>query len=82
MKCVSCDREIEVGDRYIEDTTGGFMGIDVNPEVDSIMSELLSDRDDGKITFCIDCTTSGGTYEFKTYYGDDGDDGDDEEEEP
>jgi len=70
VKCAGCDRELEAGDRYIEDTAGGFFGVGTHPEVDTVMGELLSGRVDGRMVFCEDCTTPGGTYEFKSYDGD------------
>ena len=71
MKCFGCKQEIEVGDRYIEDTSSGFSGQEANPEIDDLVAELFSGRDDGKIVFCSDCTQEGGDYISQTYYGED-----------
>lgn len=34
MKCVGCNRDLEVGDQYIEDTASGFIHGEANPAVD------------------------------------------------
>jgi hypothetical protein len=73
MKCFSCNNEIEVGDRYIEDTASGFLRTEQSPEVDAVIAELFSGRMDGKVVFCDECTTEGGDYNPQVYYGDDDD---------
>lgn len=69
IRCVGCNREIEVGDRFIFDTTAGFLKTDANPEVDDIIAGIFG-ASDGKVRFCEDCTEPGGDYFFETYYGD------------
>jgi hypothetical protein len=69
MNCAGCRREIEVGDRYIEDTAGGFIDKDTAPEINGLISEILGGAN-GKVFFCDDCTVEGGDYMFETYYGD------------
>lgn len=72
MNCGGCRREIEVGDRYIEDTASGFVQGDANPEVDGLISEIMGGQN-GKVFFCEDCTQDGGDYMFETCYGDEDD---------
>lgn len=72
MNCAGCHREIEVGDRYIEDTASGFTNGDASPEVDGLIAEIMGGRD-GKVFFCDDCTVEGGDYLFETFYGDEDD---------
>lgn len=77
MRCFGCNREIEVGDHYIEDKASGFLGHDptaTDMEVDNLIGELFSGRADGKVVFCTDCTQPGGDYKFETYYGDEDED--------
>lgn len=72
MKCAGCDRELEVGDRYILDSASGFLaagGTEVTSEFDGLMAQILG-GEDGKVAFCEDCTTEGGDYLFETFYGD------------
>lgn len=69
ISCAGCNREIEVGDRYILDTPAGFMKKEPDPMVDGIIAELFG-ATDGKVRFCEDCTEPGGNYHFETYYGD------------
>jgi hypothetical protein len=76
VKCFGCNRELEVGDHYIEDTPTGFLGREADEgdaTVNSIISDLFSGRRDGKVVFCDDCTVEGGDYKFETYYGDEED---------
>jgi hypothetical protein len=68
MRCFDCQREIEVGDRYIEDTTSGFTNRDAAPEVDGLMADIFGGHD-GKIVLCTDCTVEGGNYLSETYWG-------------
>ena len=75
MKCCGCNRTLEVGDLYIEDTASGFMGKE-NPDesdtdADNLVAELLGGVG-GKVFFCEDCTDteSDGRYRFETVYGD------------
>lgn len=72
MKCAGCDRELDVGDRYIKDSASGFMASFGNPgttEFDGLISEVLGGKD-GEIVYCEDCTEQGGDYMFETVYGD------------
>lgn len=69
MKCFGCQRDLEVGDRYIEDTPSGFIDQDANPGIDSIIADLFGGSA-GKVRFCEDCTAEGGDYMFETVYGD------------
>jgi hypothetical protein len=71
MRCAGCDKELEVGDKYIEDTPSGFMETDISGH-DDLMVTLLGGSG-GKIFFCEDCTEPGGDYMFSTYYGDEED---------
>jgi hypothetical protein len=75
VKCAGCQKELEVGDRYIEDTASGFIGKESNPEIDSLVADIMggdaSGSTEGKVVFCDDCTVSGGDYLFETYWGDD-----------
>jgi hypothetical protein len=71
--CAGCNREIEVGDRYILDTVAGFLKHDADPLVDGLVAEIFG-ADDGKVRFCEDCTEPGGDYLFETYYGDEEED--------
>ena len=71
MNCAGCDKELEVGDRYIEDTASGFMGQEGSSDVDEIISELLGGVG-GRVFFCEDCTEPGGDYLFETFYGEEG----------
>lgn len=70
--CAGCNREIEVGDRFILDTTSGFLKQDATPEIDDIIGSIFG-ASDGKVRFCEDCTEPGGSYHFETYYGDEED---------
>lgn len=72
MKCAGCQRELEVGDHYITDTSSGFSKLALDPDVDSIVAEILGGVG-GKIMFCEDCTEPGGDYMFETVYGDEDD---------
>jgi hypothetical protein len=71
VKCFGCQRELEVGDLYIEDTASGFREMNGSAGVDGLIAELFGGHDD-KIVFCEDCTTRtpGGRYRFETVYGD------------
>jgi hypothetical protein len=73
MRCVGCNREIEIGDSYIEDTASGFMsalGTETDAsEIDGLVAELLGGTN-GKVVYCEDCTQEGGNYKFETFYGD------------
>jgi hypothetical protein len=72
VKCFGCQRELEVGDYYIEDTASGFCETDANPAVDGLIAELFGGSTSGKVVFCEDCThtTADGRYLFETVYGD------------
>lgn len=72
MKCAGCNRELEVGDRYIEDSATGFMeshgdGPSAVPDFDDLAA-LVFGGSDGKIRYCEDCTQPGGDYLFETVY--------------
>lgn len=69
MRCVGCNRELDVGDRYIEDTSSGFARRQPDPVVDGLLADIFGGRD-GKVVFCEDCTQDGGDYMFETVYGD------------
>jgi hypothetical protein len=64
---------LEVGDRYIQDTSSGFTKQASDPEIDSLIAEILGGSGD-RVFFCEDCTQEGGDYLFETVYGDEGDD--------
>jgi hypothetical protein len=68
MKCFGCQRDI--GDRYIEDTASGFIGVEDTPVVDDLIADIFGGGPGGKVIFCDDCTTEGGDYMFETFYGD------------
>lgn len=70
MRCFGCQRELEVGDRYIEDTASGFSGQDASPEVDGLIADIFGGAG-GKLVFCTDCTVEGGDYMTEVYWGDD-----------
>lgn len=72
MKCAGCQRTLEIGDRYIEDTASGFLKEDGNPELDGLIAGIFGDSG-GKIRYCEDCTEDGGDYLFETVYGDEED---------
>jgi hypothetical protein len=69
MKCFDCKREIEIGDRYIEDAASGFAGQEASPEIDGLIADIFGGAG-GKVVFCEDCTVGGGDYMTETYYGD------------
>ncbi len=73
LRCAGCNRELQVGDRYIEDSASGFMKKDDGPELDDLMALVLGGSG-GKIRYCEDCTQDGGDYFFETVYGDEADD--------
>jgi hypothetical protein len=68
-RCFGCQRELEVGDHYIEDTASGFAKQEATPETDALIADLFGGQG-SKVIFCEDCTTTGGDYLFETYYGD------------
>lgn len=68
-KCAGCNKELEVGDLYIEDTPSGFMKDDSDNVIDEIIVDILGGSN-GKIYYCEDCTESGGDYLFNTFYKD------------
>jgi hypothetical protein len=68
VKCFGCQREIEIGDRYIEDSASGFLGKPQGGEADGILADIFGDKD-GKVVFCEDCTVPGGEYMAETYWG-------------
>lgn len=53
--CVACGHRFEDGDRYIEDTSSGFVGAGADPDVDDLMADLFGGRD-GKVLMCEGCT--------------------------
>jgi hypothetical protein len=53
VKCFGCQRNLEVGDLYIEDTASGFSDQDANVEVDGLIAELFGGHGD-KVIFCED----------------------------
>lgn len=69
MNCVGCNKEIEIGDRYIEDTVSGFLRSETEPDTYGIIAELFGGAG-GKVFFCEDCTEDGGDYLYETNYGD------------
>lgn len=69
MRCFGCKREIEIGDRYIEDSASGFSGQESTPEIDGLIADIFGGAG-GKVVFCDDCTVDGGDYMFETFYGD------------
>jgi hypothetical protein len=70
VKCFECQKEIEIGDHYIEDTPSGFLKTDDIPGVDELIAELFGGHGN-KIILCLDCTSEGGDYLLETFYGDD-----------
>lgn len=70
MICAGCNRELEVGDRYIEDTTSGFLKMESTPEIDEIIASIFPGSGGSKIVVCEDCTAPGGDYMFEMVYGD------------
>jgi hypothetical protein len=69
MKCSDCNRELEVGDRYIEDSASAFLGRDADPEIDGLIADILGGTG-GKVVYCEDCTQEGGHWKLNTVYGD------------
>ena len=69
LRCAGCSRELEIGDRFIEDTPAGFLRIDDDSGADDLMAMILGGVG-GKIRYCEDCTQDGGDYIFETFYGD------------
>lgn len=75
-RCADCRRRLEVGDRYIEGTASDYIEKDVEPEIASLMADILGGDDSldgstgGRIIHCVDCTKPGGKFVLKTYYGD------------
>ena len=53
--CATCGHEFRVGDRYIEDTSSGFVGEGADPAVDDLMADLFGGSD-GKVLLCENCT--------------------------
>ena len=79
MICADCKRELEIGDRYIEGDASDYLKQDVNPEIGSILADILVGNDkldgaaNGRIVYCEDCTVTGGDFRLQTYYGDEDD---------
>jgi hypothetical protein len=71
MKCFGCQRKLDFGDRYIEDTASGFIGSE-DGSVDGLLADIFGGTG-GKLVFCDDCTVDGGDYMFETVYGDEDD---------
>lgn len=67
-RCAGCNRELEVGDRYIEDAPSAFMKVE-DTETDDLLASILGGSG-GKITYCEDCTQPGGDHFLATFYGD------------
>jgi len=59
---------LEIGDRYIVDTSSGFTKSPADPGVDDLIAGIFGGSD-GKLRFCEDCTEPGGDYLFETFYG-------------
>jgi hypothetical protein len=68
MTCAGCNRELEVGDRYIKGSASEFMG---RPDdgLNGLMADLLGGSG-GKVVYCEDCTQEGGQWKLETVYGD------------
>jgi hypothetical protein len=71
VTCAGCQRELEVGDNYIEAAASEYLDIE-DTGVDGLMAEILGGTSSGKIIYCEDCTQAGGKFRFSTYYGDEG----------
>jgi hypothetical protein len=74
--CGGCQRHLQPGDRYIEDTPSGYIGKESSPDTNALLVDLMTHNDglDGtsdRLVFCEGCTSPGGRYEFKTYGGED-----------
>lgn len=54
-RCVTCGHVFEEGDRYIEDTSSGFVGAHADPSVDDLMADLFGGIA-GKVLMCEGCT--------------------------
>jgi len=68
MICAGCNRKLEVGDLYIEDSVSGFLKTEENPIVDDIVASIFPGSGGNKIVMCEDCTQPGGDYMFETVY--------------
>jgi hypothetical protein len=66
MRCAGCQRELEVGDQFIEGSASDFLEREVDPAIGNLMADLFG----GKIVYCEACTEPGGNFMFSTYYGD------------
>lgn len=66
--CPTCGHEFEEGDRYIEDTSSGFLGLDADPVVDGLMADLFGGAG-STIRICEGCTElrPEGGYQFHVY---------------
>jgi len=73
LRCMGCNRELEIGDRYITDTPSSFTKSESNADIDGLIAEIFGGTG-GKVAFCEDCTEPGGDYLFETFYGDEADD--------
>lgn len=72
LRCAGCNRDLEVGDRYIKDSASGFLASFGSPgtaEFDDLIASVLGGAS-GEIVYCEDCTAPGGDYLFETVYGD------------
>jgi hypothetical protein len=82
--CGGCQRELQAGDLYIEDTPLGYIGKDYPggdaawtlADIDALLVDLMThnDRLDGtsdRLIFCEACTdpTREGRYQLQTYSG-------------
>lgn len=71
MRCGGCNRELEVGDRFIKATPAEFMGRKPS-SVDGLVAEMLGGVG-GQMAYCEDCTQEGGDFMLETFYGDEDD---------
>lgn len=72
MICAGCQRELQVGDRYIEDTASGFLKTDGEGEaVTDYLIGMVLGGGESKLRYCEACTQPGGDYMFETFYGED-----------
>ncbi len=75
MICGGCQRALEPGDLYIEDTPHGYIGAEsLGADLDALLVDLMThnDRLDGtsdRLVFCENCTdkTRDGRYHFQVY---------------
>lgn len=70
MRCAGCNRDLEVGDRYIRATASEFVGAEASSETDDLIAQIMGGAG-GQVAFCEDCTQEGGDFHIETYWGDD-----------